>query len=178
MFINHKTEMFSIGPSIEPIKWVPRFQKKSNSSKETIHNHNHLCQLLLNLVVHKLFLCTKYNNICKVDKENIVKVILNKGHVKPNKKNETVFLKLPMGEYRMNFKKMYNCNVMRQNNIHVNYNLIKIADDSKEVKGNVSLLMPIDDNLSIFNNHTIQQCLDFANSITVSLLLYIILGIR
>lgn len=49
----------------------------------------------------------------------------------------------------MNFKKIYNCNVMRQNKIHVNYNLIKISDDYKEVKGNVSLSMPIDDNLSV-----------------------------
>jgi len=49
----------------------------------------------------------------------------------------------------MDIKKVYDCSAMRNNNIHVNYNLIRMSDGSKELKGNASLSIPFDDNLSV-----------------------------
>jgi len=44
---------------------------------------------------------------------------------------------------------MYNCNTMSQNKINLNYYLNKMSDNSKEIKGNLSNVIPIDDNLSV-----------------------------
>lgn len=44
---------------------------------------------------------------------------------------------------------MYNCNPTKENKINTNYYLNKMSDGSMEVKGNISLSIPFDDNLSV-----------------------------
>ncbi|KAL5243208.1 hypothetical protein ACI65C_010618 [Semiaphis heraclei] len=48
------------------------------------------------------------------------------------------------GEYRANFKSFYNCNP-ETNKIQFNYYLNKKSDNSTEIKGNMTILKPIDD---------------------------------
>ncbi|KAL5243209.1 hypothetical protein ACI65C_010619 [Semiaphis heraclei] len=86
-------------------------------------------------------------------KLSVIFVLLLVNRIKPERTNDKLLLKLPaiIGEYRTDFKKMYNCNTMSQNKITLNYYLNKMTDNSMEIKGNLSNVIPIDDNLSTSN---------------------------
>lgn len=102
--------------------------------------------------------------------QSVIFILILVGHVKPDKRNENVFLKLPavvsrfvsfsdtkkliniiklfQGEYRMIFKSMRNCKPVNDK-IQFNYYLNKKSDNSTELKGNITALTPIDDSLSV-----------------------------
>ncbi|XP_016657970.1 uncharacterized protein LOC107883082 [Acyrthosiphon pisum] len=89
-------------------------------------------------------------------KLSVIFVLILVSRIKPERTNNKPRLKLPIGEYRIDIKKIYSCNTTRQNDIHANYYLNKTSDNSKEIKGNLSLLMPFDDNLSMDINFSVR----------------------
>ncbi|XP_060854749.1 LOW QUALITY PROTEIN: uncharacterized protein LOC132932404 [Rhopalosiphum padi] len=86
----------------------------------------------------------------------VILILIFVSHVKPNKRNENDFLRLPMGEYRAIFKTIYNCNPVADK-IQFNYYLNKKPDNSTEVKGNMTALIPIDDSLLVDANIAIKD---------------------
>ncbi|XP_022170331.1 uncharacterized protein LOC111033738 [Myzus persicae] len=86
-------------------------------------------------------------------KLSVIFVLIFVSCVKPQLKNKPLPKLTPLiGEYRAEFKNMYNCNPTKENKINTNYYLNKMSDGSMEVKGNISLSIPFDDNLSVGAN--------------------------
>ncbi|XP_022170333.1 uncharacterized protein LOC111033740 [Myzus persicae] len=88
--------------------------------------------------------------------QSVILILILVGSVRSGKRNENVFLKLPVGEYRTNFKSLYNCNAV-SDKIQFNYYLNKKSDNSTEIKGNMTLVKPIDDSLFIDVNIAVKE---------------------
>ncbi|XP_022164556.1 uncharacterized protein LOC111029725 [Myzus persicae] len=61
---------------------------------------------------------------------------------------------LPMGEYRMEYDKIYQCASTKNHSIQFNLYLNKKTLSIKELKGNITFLIPFDDTLAIDINST------------------------